>query len=171
VSEPPITARGRLLSTYRGAARLVEALPSRAAFRAATELAELLRGLAERAADLRAAMAARVRAEEGLSVRALAPVLGVSRSTAWQLVARARAAVSRETPLAPSLGGEGASGAGGALAAAALGGDEGVQVSGGDVAGLAAVLEQVDASHEVGEIHKLGADEAAGGVDLMPEPG
>lgn len=90
----PTTARERVARAYGAAARAVEGLPARAAYRAATELAELLRELAERAADLRARMAARVREQEGLTVRALAQVLGVSPSKAGALVKRAARAAS-----------------------------------------------------------------------------
>jgi hypothetical protein len=169
MSEPPTTARGRLLSTYRASARFVEALPARAAFRAATELAELLRGLAEEAADLRARMAERVRREEGLSIRALAVALGLSRSKAGELIGRAsRSRVSRETRPAPSPVGEGAGLVVGASVSGALGGDEGVEVAGGDVAGVSPVVEQLDAADLVGEVDELRADQFAGGGDPRP---
>lgn len=169
MSGPPVTMRDRFVGSYRVATRVVEALPARAAFRAATELAELLRGLAEEAADLRARMAARVRSEEGLSIRALAVALGLSRSKAGELIGRAgRSRVSRGTRPAPSLVGEEAGLVGGASVSGALGGDEGVQVAGGDVAGVSAVVEQLDAAHLVGKVDELGADQFAGGGDPRP---
>lgn len=76
-------------AAYRIAALFVEQLPARAAFTAATELAELLRDLAEQAAGLRARMAARIARDEGLSVRALARTLGMAKSKAGALLARA----------------------------------------------------------------------------------
>lgn len=92
---------------FHAAELAIRALPARAAFTAATELAELLRDLADRAAGLRARMAARVARDEGLSVRALARELGMAKSKAGELLARA----AREDAPAPSERGEGGGGA------------------------------------------------------------
>jgi hypothetical protein len=94
-------ARETIRSAYRIAALFVERLPARAAFDAATALAELLRDLAERAAGLRARMAARIAHDEGLSVRALARELGLAKSKAGDLLARAE----RENGPTPGEGG------------------------------------------------------------------
>jgi hypothetical protein len=82
-------ARAAVHAAYRVAARFVERLPARAAFDAATELGELLRDLAEHAAGLRARMAARLAREQGLTVRALARELGLEKTKAGELLARA----------------------------------------------------------------------------------
>jgi hypothetical protein len=89
-------AREAVRATYRAAEAFVERLPPRAAYSAATALAEILRDLAERAAGLRARMVARVARVEGLSVRATAAALGLSKSKAGDL--RARGARTRDRP-------------------------------------------------------------------------
>lgn len=101
-------ARAAVRSAYRVAARFVERLPARAAFDAATALGELLRDLAEHAAGLRARMAARLAREQGLTVRALAHELGMKKSKAGELLARAE----REDAAGPTPGvsGDGADG-------------------------------------------------------------
>jgi type IV secretory pathway ATPase VirB11/archaellum biosynthesis ATPase len=82
------TAADVMRAAYRRAELVIEALPAREAYAAASALADMLRALSTSAAALRARMAARVRAEENLSVRALAELLQVSRSKAGELVAR-----------------------------------------------------------------------------------
>jgi len=56
------------------------------AFESATALADLLRQLAENAASLRARAAARIAAEEKLSLSVLAARIGVSKARADQLI-------------------------------------------------------------------------------------
>jgi hypothetical protein len=63
----------------------------RSAFHAATQLAELMAQLAERAAKLRAVMVVRVADEEKLSLAPLAERLSMSKARAAQLVRTGRA--------------------------------------------------------------------------------
>lgn len=107
---PPPVTRETFLATYAAAERVVRALPARAAFTAATDLGEILRGLAERAADLRAVCAARVAREDDnrrprphpLTVRDVAAQLDMSRSNAGELLARGER-VEEEARTAPSV--------------------------------------------------------------------
>lgn len=103
-------ARFALLAAYRAAVRAVEALPGRAAFAAATALAETLRDLAEDAAWLRSRMARRVAREEQLTVRALAEALGMSRTAASVQMTRGRRGRTGSGPGSPVEGEAGAAG-------------------------------------------------------------
>jgi hypothetical protein len=60
------------------------------AFESATALADMLRQLAENAASLRARTAARIAAEEKLSLSVLAARIGVSKQRADQLIKSAK---------------------------------------------------------------------------------
>jgi hypothetical protein len=67
------------------------------AFESATALADTLRQLAENAANLRAHTAARIAAEEKLSLSVLASRIGVSKARADQLIKSAKDAEPAST--------------------------------------------------------------------------
>jgi hypothetical protein len=81
---------------WAAARRAVEALPARAAYEEATDLADQARAIAAEAAAVRAAAAARIRDEGRLTVRELAAELDLAPSQAARILDRARD-VSRET--------------------------------------------------------------------------
>lgn len=84
-------ATAAIRAAFRRASELVadEADPH-VAFRRATELAEILRSLADEAANLRPATVYRIWEAEQLSLAALAKRIGVSKTRADQLLHMAR---------------------------------------------------------------------------------
>jgi len=76
----------------RSAAVVSGAKDAQSGFDGATELAELLRELAEQAADLRANAVARIANQEKLSLAVLATRIGISKARAAQLIQSARQA-------------------------------------------------------------------------------
>ncbi len=96
--EPGVTtALANLRRAYEQAADVISAMPGQRAFEAATGLADVLRELAELAAELRAQTAARIAEEEKLSLAVLATRIGVSKARAAQLVQSAQKAELRTT--------------------------------------------------------------------------
>lgn len=76
---------------HRGMIRAIEDTPDhQRAFEAASHYRELAEQLAKQAADLRAAMAARIWSAESLSLTALASRVGVSKARAAQFLRAAQ---------------------------------------------------------------------------------
>lgn len=82
----------RVRAAVDQALREIDALPAQPAFDAATALARLLGEQEQRATAARHAAAARIAAEESLSLAALADRLGVSRQRAHVILRNARPA-------------------------------------------------------------------------------
>lgn len=90
---PQLDPRGQALwCAYRQAASEIQSLEDQElAYESATQLADRLRDMADQAAQIRAASAARIQQAEGLSLMQLAERLGLSKARASQLVQAARA--------------------------------------------------------------------------------
>jgi DNA-directed RNA polymerase specialized sigma subunit len=92
-----------LKQAYENAASAIDAAPSaQQAFDAATELANILRDLAEAAAEVRARAVARIWKTEELSLASLAQRIGVSKARADQLLKSAKASEGETMPKQPS---------------------------------------------------------------------
>jgi len=100
-SEPTVQQVKAALSALEkavvGALAAVRNVPSgQPAFRAATELADLLREAAEAGSALRSETVRRIRDDERLSLAGLAEVIGVSKARAGQLAGPARSTPKEE---------------------------------------------------------------------------
>src|SRR6266566_7686255 len=94
-------ALASLRDAYDHAAAIIQGdSQTQHAFESATALADALRQLAENAANLRARTAARIAAEEKLSLSVLATRIGVSKARAEQLIKN----VKDDNPLNPQKG-------------------------------------------------------------------
>ena len=97
--EAAAQALDALMAAYRDAAAAINAIPDpQRAFEYATQLASMLRDIAQRASELRTQTAARIWEAQELSLAALAERIGVSKARADQLIRAAKASRKEQQP-------------------------------------------------------------------------